>query len=154
MMSSLGKVASQVIEVFDVLGKFVANLPSEPQAFQQTSSSTKCKVFESLHNYLPDTNQLITVSFPGSEYITIVFDERSATEYKYDTLIFYKDAMKTTVLHPDTPYFSGRDNNRNFPGFGGRPPLVIKSDTMYVQWTTDNSNEDWGWRFIATATYK
>eukprot|EP00953_Heterococcus_sp_UTEX-ZZ885_P005079 3208-Heterococcus_DN1.PRE.2 len=49
---------------------------------------------------------------------------------------------------------SGRHGNENFPGFGNRPPLVIEGDCAYVRWQTDGSNEDWGWRFTATAQFK
>lgn len=46
----------------------------------------------------------------------------------YDYLVFWKDEAKTESWHPRTPKFSGTGGACNFPGFGGRPPLVIESD--------------------------
>jgi hypothetical protein len=34
------------------------------------------------------------------------------------------------------------------------PPLVIPSDTCYIEWKSDGSNEDWGWMLSATGDVK
>lgn len=47
---------------------------------------------------------------------------------RYDFLVFWKDKSKIESWHPRTPKLSGSGYSCNFPGFGGRPPLVIESD--------------------------
>lgn len=47
---------------------------------------------------------------------------------RYDFLVFWKDKSKVESWHPRTPKLSGSGYSCNFPGFGGRPPLVIDSD--------------------------
>lgn len=43
-------------------------------------------------------------------------------------MVFWKDESKTESWHPRISKFSGTGGSCNFPGFGGRAPLVIESD--------------------------
>ncbi|CAM9580369.1 unnamed protein product, partial [Hapterophycus canaliculatus] len=87
-----------------------------------------CKVMESKHNYEALTNELLFLEISGAARMTVTFDERSRTEDSYDFLVFWKDEAKTESWHPRIAKFSGSGGTCNFPGFGGRPPLVIESD--------------------------
>lgn len=46
----------------------------------------------------------------------------------YDYMVFWKDESKTESWHPRISKFSGTGGSCNFPGFGGRAPLVVESD--------------------------
>lgn len=52
--------------------------------------------------------------------------------FSYDYVMFWKDANRTASWHPDVTKYSGTGNTGNFPGFGGRPPLVIDSGRYCV----------------------
>ena len=57
------------------------------------------------------------------------------------------------MWHPDEEKYSGRGGSENWPGFGGRPPLVVKGDQAFIEFHSDGSNEDWGWKVVVTATF-
>ncbi|CAM9148260.1 unnamed protein product, partial [Sphacelaria rigidula] len=46
----------------------------------------------------------------------------------YDYVKFWKDEQRRVTCHPRIDKFSGSGNGCNFPGFGGRPPLVIDAN--------------------------
>jgi hypothetical protein len=130
MMQQLGKVAEHLLEISEALSKFVAMLPP-PQPEKPVAAATSAsalttavgsagintlgaaaadagcsvtmqsRVFESLHNYEPRTDEVIVVAFPGALRISIAFDEQSRTEDRYDNLVFFKDAALTERWHTD-----------------------------------------------------
>ncbi|CAM9186377.1 unnamed protein product, partial [Phaeothamnion confervicola] len=68
--------------------------------------------------------------------------------------VFCRDESRAERWHTEEKY-SGRDGNENFPGFGGRPPLVLEgADSAYGVFVSDSSNVDWGIQFTATPEYK
>lgn len=93
------------------------------------------------------------LNFPNALRMTIVFDNESKTENNYDYVIIWKDSTKQEKWH-DEEKFSGRGGNEKFPGIGDMAPLVIEGNSAYVEFHSDGSNEDWGFRFTATAEFK
>ena len=73
--------------------------------------------------------------------IVVKFDEECKTENNYDFVKFFKDASKTEVWHPEVEKFSGRGGNENFPGQGGRPPLVIEGSQAIIEVLTTMSKK-------------
>lgn len=86
--------------------------------------------------------------------MTIVFDSESKTENNYDYVIIWKDSTKQEKLHPGIEKYTGRGGSEVFAGVGSTPPLVIEGNTAFVEFHSDGSNEDWGFRFTATAEFK
>jgi len=112
------------------------------------------KVMESAHNYADNTHTIEKLSFPKAKRIVIVFDEQSRTEGGYDYIQFFKDEGCQERWHESPEKFCGRNGDQNFPGCGGREPLVIEGDTAWVLFHSDGSNNDWGYKFTATAEIK
>lgn len=125
-------------------------IPKSKVQAAQSVIKTATQVYESAHPYLPNHDEIIECSFPGAVKITITFDPESRTENNYDWLKFWKDRAKTVTWHPSIEKFTGRNGSENFPGTGDRPALVIEGSEFFVEWHTDGSNEDWGWKFTAT----
>eukprot|EP00466_Bigelowiella_natans_P015194 jgi/Bigna1/85176/estExt_fgenesh1_pg.C_20373 len=107
------------------------------------------KVVESSHPYKPLTDYYETVRFPGTPYISIYFDEKCATEEYSDFVTIYKDESCTSFWGKERK-FSGPAAGE-WPGAGGRPPLVIPADSFVVHFHSDRSVEDWGFRLTAAA---
>lgn len=47
----------------------------------------------------------------------------------------------------------GRDDRRAFPGLDGREPLTTQQDSFWLEFTTDSSGTDWGWKMVVTAKF-
>ncbi|CAM9143892.1 unnamed protein product [Scytosiphon promiscuus] len=154
----LSIMAREIVGVMKMVSEVLERVPKDRLSVAGVSkgvgSVKKSVVMESKHNYEALTNEILFLEISGATKMTVTFDERSRTEDSYDYLVFWKDEAKTESWHPRTPKFSGTGGTCNFPGFGGRPPLVIESDRCWVEWRTDGSNEDWGWKFTATADIK
>eukprot|EP01041_Mallomonas_annulata_P000210 gene210-379_t len=148
--NSLTKCLSQVQAVVKVLPKQSLLLPSSVEC----NTTAQSAVFESEHPYASNTDRLTEILFKGAFRIVIIFDEKSKTENNYDYVRFYKDSLKNETWHAGIDKFTGRNGNENWPGYGGRPPLVIDGDAAWVEFHSDGSNEDWGWRFTAIAEFK
>lgn len=111
----------------------------------------KTQIFESKHPYCNSISEYMTVNFAGASRLKIVFSEESKTENGCDYVVFYKD--KSIQERWGEHQYTGRGGGENWPGCGGRPPLIIPSDTFTLYWCSDNSNVDWGWKFVVTAEF-
>jgi len=99
-------------------------------------------VFESPHPYPDNSNTMQLVEIPGAPNLTITFDPQCRTEQNYDYVYILKKES-------DENYggkFTGRDSSENWPGFGGRDPLVVPGDSCRIQFVSDGSNNDWGYK--------
>eukprot|EP01041_Mallomonas_annulata_P001367 gene1367-2639_t len=113
----------------------------------------KTETFESAHPYASNMDTTTEVSFPGAVKMTFTFDEQSKSENSYDYVKIWKTNDKSEVWHTDVEKYSGRGGSENWPGFGDRPPLVVHGDTACIEFHSDGSNEDWGWKVTVTAEF-
>ena len=154
----LSAMAREIVGVMSMASKVLERVPRDRLSVAGVSKGvgtvTKSVVMESKHNYEALTDEILFLEIAGASRMMVSFDERSRTEDSYDYLVFWKDEAKTESWHPHISKLSGTGGSCNFPGFGGRPPLVIESDRCWIEWRTDGSNEDWGWKFTATAEIK
>ena len=157
ILAGLSSLSSSLTNCMDVVQRFLKCVPSKrlvllPMTEGGARSASQC--FESDHPYTANLDRLTEMSFPGALRIVCVFDDRCRTENNYDYVKFWKDSNKLETWHPNIEKFTGRNGSENWPGYGGRPPLVIEGDSAWIEFHTDGSNEDWGWRFTATAEFK
>ena len=103
-------------------------------------------VIESEHPYRHNTNEFTTVAVPGAVQYTITFHEETRTEPVYDFVKFYDDETHTHYFGAGK--YSGGINGSpcNWPGVGGRPPLVIPASRFIINFKTNGSVNDWGFR--------
>ena len=47
--------------------------------------------------------------------------------------------------------YTGRGGDQNYPGLGGRPPLVIAASRFVIYFHSDLRNNDWGYKFTVRA---
>jgi hypothetical protein len=90
------------------------------------------------------------VEIPGAEAIAIVFHPQTSTEQNYDFIRFLHSSDSSEYFG-DEKYSGGRgDSEKHFPGIGDcEEPLIIPSDKFCVNFKSDSSNNDWGFRFVA-----
>ncbi|XP_071963026.1 zinc finger ZZ-type and EF-hand domain-containing protein 1-like isoform X2 [Antedon mediterranea] len=98
------------------------------------SSVTK----ESAHNYKNDSSEKGSVHIPGAMYLSVKFDEQCATEEGCDFLTMASDVK----MKNDIRTFSG--GSSNFVNF------EMPGDTLHYSFTSDCSNNDWGYKFTVT----
>jgi hypothetical protein len=103
-------------------------------------------VIESEHPYRNNTNEFTTVHIPGAIQYTITFHPDTRTEPVYDFIKFYGD--DTHTHHFGAGKYSGGLNGSscNWPGVGERPPLIIPASKFIINFKTNGSNNDWGFR--------
>lgn len=94
------------------------------------------RVFESAHPYPDNKEHFESIAFDGAEKIEIVFDDQSRTEDGCDYVIFYHDISHKAQFGEK---FMGRNGSENFPGFGGRDPLIIPSSKFVLHFHSDTS---------------
>ena len=105
---------------------------------------------ESAHPYANSTHTYTTIEVPGAEAYRVTFDERTSTERTYDYLQFFKSDDHKEYWG-DEKYHGGRGgSSKHFPGVGGTPPLLIPASRFVMHFHTDESNDDWGFKFTAT----
>ena len=105
------------------------------------------QTIQSPHPYLPSTDSYQTVSFPGASKVSIFFDTNCATEEERDYVTIYRDETFTDFWGKKKK-ISGTDG---WPGSGGRPPMVIPSDSFVVHFHSDASIQNWGFKLDAKA---
>ncbi|KAG9403599.1 hypothetical protein AC1031_006240 [Aphanomyces cochlioides] len=115
------------------------------------TSMPKSQVFESKHPYANSISEYMAVTFKGANMLTISFDPLSRTEHGCDYVVFFKD--KSLGDRWGEYQYTGRAGTENWPGCGGRPPLIIPAEGFTLLWCTDSSNVDWGWKFIVKANF-
>ncbi|CAN0118223.1 unnamed protein product, partial [Ectocarpus sp. 12 AP-2014] len=110
-------------------------------------------VLESQHPYANNVDKMWDVRVEGALSYTISFDIMTKTERNHDYVRFLKDA--TDIDGPffgEERYSGGRNGSEsNWPGTGGRPPLVINAPSFAVFFHTDQSNNDWGFKMSSLA---
>lgn len=157
LVTALGIPTTSLIECLKACKQAIVRLPkSKLVAAPAVPEGPKYEnhVFESLHPYMSNTNETIELLFPGAVRMTITFDEQTRTEQNYDYVRIWRNRERTESWHPEIDKLTGRHGSENWPGFGGRPPLVIEADAAFVEWYSDGSNEDWGWRMNVKVEYK
>ena len=105
----------------------------------------KVKVLESRHPYSDDLDEVTELSIPGAKYLKIVFDKRSATERGADFVEIYKDRNGNSGNWNSSPY-TGRRRRKFWAGVDGVPACIVKSDTCWIHFRTDGSDNDWGYK--------
>jgi hypothetical protein len=157
MFTRASNLTSTLNEVMVNLKPLLDKLPAEKKYVKATverAPKNAVQIHESKHDYDSNTDEMIDISFPGAERIRISFDEQTRTEQGYDYVIFWTSRSKTEKCHPLVDKYTGRNGSENWPGFGGRDDLIIESDYCCLEWHTDGSGEDWGWRMTATGEFK
>jgi hypothetical protein len=99
------------------------------------------EVVECDHPYADCMNTDHAFGFPGAERLIIEFDPQCHTESGFDFLRFY-----TEPGH----------NNQVFQGTGnsGWNRTEVEGSSLYVNFYSDGSRVEWGYRFIVTPVYK
>lgn len=118
-----------------------------------SSTAFKCTMeLESRHPYSASTSSYHILEFPGASSITLTFDDRSETDPDQsagDFVAVYKDSTYTATW--GKPKYHG-EAGENWPGAGGKPPLVIPSDSCVLHFHSDTDGERWGYRVKIEAT--
>ena len=121
---------------------------------ESSTTRSSVHVYESEHPYQSNVDEYTELNFPNALRMTFTFDEQTRTEHNYDWLKIWKDSSKTELVHPSVDKFSGRNGSENWPGFGGRAPLIVEGSQAYLEFHSDSSNEDWGYRVNVQVEYK
>ncbi|OQR96419.1 HECT E3 ubiquitin ligase [Achlya hypogyna] len=143
------EIATQLMELFVGVGALVTAAGVKDAVHDASCTSSVTKMLESAHDYQNNTHELTELRVPGAKRLTITFDAASRTETGYDYVTFYKDESQTLFYGQEK--YSGRGDDANWPGTGGRPPLVIDADGCVVLFHTDGSGVDWGYKLTAVA---
>jgi hypothetical protein len=106
------------------------------------------KSFESKHPYDNSQDYDIDISFPGATSIEIVFDDKCRSEGGCDFVRFKVDDK---VVGSDK--YTGRGDSAHWAGVRGVPKLVIPGSKVTGHFHSDGSENDWGYKFIAVATF-
>jgi hypothetical protein len=107
---------------------------------------------ESEHPYRHNTNEYTTVQVPGAVSYCVRFHEDTRTEPIYDFVKFYDNETHTEYFGAGK--YSGGTNGTscNWPGVGGRPPLIIPASKFIIHFKTNGSLNDWGFRMHIVPT--
>jgi tRNA A37 threonylcarbamoyladenosine biosynthesis protein TsaE len=146
-------------EKHSLISEMISEMPDDRSIFDCISKvkrvkhppvirRTERKVYESMHDYESNTDELIHVHVPGVESMTITFDDECRTENGHDFVQFFRDQ----AMHNDlTEKISGKNQ---WPGAssGTEDAIVVKGDSCWMKWETDGSSEYWGWKFAAVGT--
>ena len=98
---------------------------------------------------MDNANDYIPVKVKGARKLKITFDELSATENGCDYLKLFKDDTYTEMW--GEKYTGGKDGgSSNWPGCGGRPPLIIPANSFVIHFRSDGSVNAWGWKLYIT----
>ena len=93
------------------------------------------------------------VEVPGASHIAIHFHPNSATEM-YDPVKIYTKNPEAEGGPDESSlvgsFFGGYNGTvKNFPGVGSGPLVVPRCSKVWVLFTSDGSNVDWGFRLAA-----
>lgn len=136
-------------------------------------------VLESEHPYSHNRNEYTTVGVPGAVSYEITFSEETSTEPVHDFVRFLKYDDQTVVIGAGK-YSGGIMDNKlpvkkllansksqrynvtrskeasrtpcNWPGVGGREPLIIHASKFVVHFKTNGQLNDWGFRMNIVPT--
>ena len=110
--------------------------------------------YESEHPYKPNARDTYVLNYPGASRMIITFDEKSRTEPACDYVRIWKDATKKETWHPHLQKLTGRRSSAKWPGVGDQPALEIEGSEAFVEFYSDSSDEDWGWRFDVVVEFQ
>eukprot|EP01041_Mallomonas_annulata_P002438 gene2438-4728_t len=111
-------------------------------------------VVESTHDYDNNANVMWRVHLPGATGIRIVFSDDSSTENNYDYVNIFAEEARINLLGGK---FTGRRGSPDkvWPGVSGRVPLLLEGrNECWVNFISDGSNSDWGFKMTASAIVK
>ena len=103
-------------------------------------------IIESEHPYRNNMNEFTTVQIPGAVSYSITFHEDTKTEAVYDYIKFFDDETHTEFFGCGKYSGGANGSTYNWPGVGGRPPLVIPASKYVINFKTNWSINDWGFR--------
>jgi hypothetical protein len=112
-----------------------------------TSTRTIKQVYESDHPYKPNERKTFEINLPGSNKMTFTFDPQCRCETNCDYVRIWKDSSKESTWHPHLDKLTGRGSSMMWPGVEDQPPLEIDGSSAFVEFYSDGSDEDWGWKF-------
>lgn len=100
---------------------------------------------ESVHPYKHNANDWYIVDIPGAVKYNVTFDASTKTESGCDCVMFYEGIDRKKQVGEK---YSGGHNNRDacFPGIGGNPVLEVNCPVFQINFTSDSSTNDWGWK--------
>eukprot|EP01039_Chlorochromonas_danica_P004879 gene4879-5347_t len=152
LVETSSQVATQMTPIFSAIFQSAVAPRPYNRVHSAVGTAVKQLVFESNHPYEDNLDVTTPVSIQGAKRYVINFDPETRTENNCDHLSFYLDEGRSTRVTGSEQYTGGKDgSNSNWPGFGGRPPLVIEADKFYIFFHSDGSVNDWGWRCFVTA---
>jgi hypothetical protein len=107
---------------------------------------------ESDHQYENNMNKDWAVAFPGAKRLELAFSEECSTETNCDYLYIY-DAQRSSKLYEPKIHGYRSASNKHWPGVGGVPKLVIDRDACIINFVTDGSTVDWGFKVVVYGIY-
>eukprot|EP01037_Dinobryon_pediforme_P045442 gene45442-57949_t len=107
---------------------------------------------ESIHQYENNMNRDWIVSFPGAKRLELVFSEESSTETNCDYVTIYDSARNAKLYEPKIHGYRSA-SNKHWPGVGGVPKLVLETESCIVNFISDGSTVDWGFKVDVFAIY-
>lgn len=141
-------------ECASLFNEFTAKLPSQKNHTKGTMSRQETHIFESEHPYRSNTRESYVLNYPGASKMTISFDPESKTEPNCDYVRIWKDSAKSETWHPGLDKLTGRRSSAKWPGVGELSPLEIDGSSAFVEFYSDSSDEDWGWKFEVVVDFK
>jgi hypothetical protein len=113
---------------------------------RNTEPTNVSVLYESKHPYDNSQDYDIDIHFPGATSIEIVFDEKCRTEGGCDYVRFKADDK---VVGSDK--YTGRGDGAHWAGVNSVPKLVGPGCKVTGHFHSDGSENDWGYKFTATA---
>ncbi len=99
---------------------------------------------ESEHPYRHNTNEFTTVAIPNAASYSVTFSTNTRTESIYDFIKFFDDDTHTEYFGAGKYSGGTNDSACNWPGVGGRPPLIIVAPKFIIHFRTNGTVNDYG----------
>ena len=104
---------------------------------------------ESKHPYDDNSNKFWEVNIPDADGgIEVRFDPQSKTEKECDYVRFYKDSSHKKMWGEEKYSGGHGGSEKNFPSISA--PLLIPAKSFVVNFVSDGSENDWGFRMVAS----
>eukprot|EP01117_Protostelium_nocturnum_P005214 TRINITY_DN1898_c0_g1_i2.p1 TRINITY_DN1898_c0_g1~~TRINITY_DN1898_c0_g1_i2.p1 ORF type:complete len:1177 (+),score=320.88 TRINITY_DN1898_c0_g1_i2:85-3531(+) len=141
----------EVLLLVDKLNRLIPNnmkledayLNLQSQNLQQQNDN-EIVLFESLHDYLPNSHEERFITFKGASHIVVTFDPRCSTEQGQDFLQLFKDQQK---LQPFLVPYSGK------PELWPKGPILMEGDSVLFSFSSESFSSRWGYRCFASPLY-
>lgn len=116
-----------------------------------SQSKMHCELgYESSHPLSCSTHQFDIV-FPLARQVSITFDARTCADIDWVLKICH--GRQSTSCCEGEGDDDDRCSARYWPGVGDAPPLIIAGPSFTVKMLESHSDESWGFKFTATASY-